>query len=127
MSWHNMALVRIAGATAHRNMYTKIVGVFMAQIAQANPFESDGEFGFKREVVEVHHGPNALVHLAVGQCDVPEALDVILDHQPAFEAWLTKTGREAFAVEDRSVGLYYIEEQVPMEGSGCVVISKPKK
>ena len=98
----------------------------MAHMATVNPFETDGEFGFRRDVMIENHGKDAMVHLALGQCDIPEALPTILDHHPNFRSWLARTGREAFAVTDDSVGLYFQEDESPMKGTGCIVISKPK-
>jgi hypothetical protein len=48
------------------------------------------------------------------------------DHNPDFEAWLSTEHREAFTVSDESVGLYCIEDDEPMTGTGYVIISKAR-
>lgn len=93
---------------------------------KSNPFECDDQFIFDKSEVSRNHGKTALVHLAVGQGDIPESLDVILDHNPKFEDWLINTNRAAQMVPDHSIGLAWAEDGSKFSGSGLVVISKPR-
>ena len=91
-----------------------------------NPFECDDQFSYDKEELNRSHGSGALIHLGVGTADSdPMSLEVILDHQPAFERWLFKHKRNAELVDDHTVGLKWIEDGRRFVNKLCVVISKP--